>query len=205
MKTMNVLLLMGLLIFNSSCTNYNPIGGNGSNKESETYYLELDFHQLALINEDHQLRFELLEIEEQLENGNEKNQWRIEEIQMRRAVIEETLVSNTGILARWPGGIPGGGLPPSCVPDRPTYRPCPMPFIALNNLVVFAKDDFEIQVQDIKGNVVGEMVDLQPMPGTDGLFVKAIMEYDLKQASKAVVTKLDSRGMPTATEYDLVN
>lgn len=199
---MNYLFLMTLLIFSSSCTNYGPFGDNDSEEESETYYLELDFHQLALENEDHQLSAELLAIEEQLENGNDENQARMEEIQIRRAIIEENLANNADFLNFRPG-IPGGGLPPSCEPQL-EFRPCPMPFVALDNLWIFTKNEkVSIQVQDLKGNVVGEMVGMEVVPETDGLFAKAIMEYNFEDASKVVITKSNTRGVRIAIGYDL--
>lgn len=201
---MNYLFLICLLIISSSCTDYNPWGNNGSDEESEIHYLELDFHQLALANEDYQLRLELIQIEEELENDNEENQVRIEEIQIRRAVIEEEFASNADILLRGPI-IGGGGLPPGCVPQS-EFKPCPMPRGALENLW-FSIESEEVTgiVMDIEGNIVGKIAEMQPVEETDGLFTKAIFEYDVESAHSIVIGKLNVMGEQDFTEYPLTN
>jgi len=203
MKKMNYLMLIGLLVFGSACTNYSPFGESGSEEESEVFYLELDFHQLALANEDNQLRLELVQIEEKLENGNEEYQNRIEEIQIRRAVIEETMAINAEFLNNRPR-IGGGGLPPPCNPGL-EFKACPMPRVALDNLWVFVEDSEKASgvLLDDDGRVVGELIDLEPLPETDGLFLKAIFEYDVRSASTLSFTKLDSRGALVTTNYTL--
>lgn len=201
---MNYLFLIGLLIFSSSCTDYSPFDNNDSDEQSEIHYLELDFHQLALVNEDNQLRLELIQIEEELENGNEENQARIEEIQIRRAVIEEQFASNAEKLFRGPR-IGGGGLPSGCVP-QPEFKPCPMPRGALDNLW-FSIDSEKVTglVKDIEGNIVGEITEMQPVEETDGLFTKANFEYDVESAHSVVISKLNVMGELDFTEYSLTN
>jgi len=206
MRTMNYLLLMGLIILGSSCEHYSPFDRDtdtGSESEEETYYLELDFHQLALENEQLSLRAEQVEIEEQLENGNEENQVRLEEIQTRLAEIEENLAFNGEVLS-FRGVIPGGGFPPRCIPES-RFRPCPMPFMALDNFVLLT-EEFEngngmIQFLDSEGDVAGEMVEMQPIPETEGLFTRAIFDYNAESAVEIVITKLNTMGETRSTSY----
>ena len=206
MKTMNYLFLMTLLIFGNSCTNYSPWGEKGSDEKSENYYLELDFHQLALKNEKEYLQGQLVVIESEMEGGNEENQGQLDEILMRIAVIEENIALNEEFLSNRPG-IPGGGLPDICTIDPEEFRPCPIPRGVLENLLLFTQEweneKNAIQFEDCDGNVVGEMVGMEPMPETEGQFSKAYFEYDEESACSIVISKLNPRGELTSTSYPL--
>ncbi len=205
MKTMNSLLLMGLLIFSSSCTNYNPIGNNGSEDESENYYLELDFHQESLAYEDYQLRNEMMIIIEQIEGGNNEQQGRLEEIQARRSQIEQNVTWNADILSRLPIGP--GGPPPRCEPDGLEFKPCPMPKSALDNLYLaseqWQKSNGKIEIYDVKGQLVGRMNGMSEVPGGEGALLKAEIEFDTESAYEVRVTNLDVREELRITAYRL--
>lgn len=207
---MNYLFLIGLLIFGSSCTDYSPLGGNGSEQESKMFYLELDFHQESLAYEDSQLRNERLIILQQIENGNNEGQGRLEFIQNRLQVIEENMAWNSDVFA---GGVIGpGGRPPRCDfgPDPGVMRPCPMPRLALENLYL-ANEQWghtleeigDIQVFNEDGELVGRMEGVSEVPNTDGLYVKAEIEYDIDSAYEVRVTNLDVREELRTTVYRL--
>lgn len=202
MKIMNYLFLMTLLVVSSSCTNYSPFGDNGSEEELADFNLELDFHQVSLTTEDEQLRARLIEIQNEIENGNEENYELLEVIQNRMEVIGETREFNEDLLSRRPIG--GGGLPPRC-DIRPEFKGCPMPKGALDNFWISQKEveDCTIQFKDTYGNIVGEMVGVEVVEVTDGQFLKAIFEYDSESAKIAVITKRNTRGVPTSTSYEL--
>ena len=201
MKTMNAFFLLMLLIFSGSCTNYNPLG-NGSQEESETYFLELEFHQGALAFEDEQLRNLMLAIQEEMENGNNERQGLFEESQARRSLIEQNMAFNDELLSRGPIGP--GGPPPRCNPDG-EFKPCPLPKSALDNLYLsteqFQNEDVGIYVLDVKGQIVGELQGLTEVPDSEGAFVKAEMEYDSQSAHEVQITKLNVRREIETTTY----
>lgn len=200
MKTMNALFVMALLIFGSSCTNYNPLDRNGSSKELETYYLEMDYYQVSLEAEDRQLRNEMLHIMEGMEDGKTEEKGRYEEIQKRRSIIAENLDWNGGIQGRRP--IIGGGVPPPrCdVPD-PTLRPCPVMLPVLDNFYLAAEqweqsgDRGAIEGFDEKGNLVAEMKGMSEVPESDGFFLKAEIDYyaDKERIHEIRITNIDAR------------
>lgn len=202
---MNYLSLILLCFITLSCDNYNPFD-NKSSEEAETFYWEIDFHQQALNVEDFHLRKELRAIEEEQENGNYESQVRMEEIQIRLAEIDEDLVLNNQLLEAFRGGIPGGGFPPSCEPER-EFRPCPMPRLAVNNLFInvkqFSSEESGFNFLDRNGETVGQMVDQQMVPETEGQFSRAIMEYDVERAVTVSVSKVNSSGEIRTTEYIL--
>ena len=200
---MNYLFLMTLLFFSNSCTNYNPLGNNGSEEESEKYYLELDFHQGALAYEDDYLRILMLAIQEEMEDGNNERRGLFEESQARRALIEELIAGNNEILFRGPIGP--GGRPPRCVPDDEVFQPCPLPKSALDNLYLsteqFPREKSKIEFYDERGRLVGQMQGMTEVPESEGAFVKAEMEYDSRSAFEVRITKLDFRGEFETTIY----
>lgn len=202
---MNYLSLILLCLVTLSCENYNPFDGSSAS-EINTFYWEIDFHQQALSAEDFYLREELREIEEQQENGNYEGQVRMEEIQTRLAEIEEDLALNSELVEAFRGGIPGGGLPPTCEPNG-EFRPCPMPKIApdvlLINIKQFSSAETGFSFLDKNGEIVGQMVDQEIVPETDGQFALAIMDYDVENAVAISITKLNSRGELRTSEYIL--
>lgn len=205
---MNYLFLIGLVIFSSACTNYSPLDNNGSEEESEEYYLELEFYQESLMYEDGQLRSEMLIIMEEIEGGNNEQQGRLEEIQARLAVIEENVNWNVDILAR--GGIRPGSPPPRCAPDGLEFKPCPMPKSALDNLYLSSDqwqktigDLGKIEIFDSNGDLVGRMNGANEVQDTDGSFLQAEIEYDTESASEVRITNLDVREELRITVYQL--
>lgn len=209
MKTMNYFLLMGLLIFGSSCTNYSPLGNDGSEGEPDTYYLELDFYQASLTFEDEQLKIEMMAIREEIEGGNTERQGRLEEIQTRLGQIERNTEWNEDLLRQRPiiGGGGGGG--PRCVPvlDDLRFRPCPMPRAAIERFFLAAeqweKGEGTIELLDENEEVVGGMVGMSEVPESDGFFLKAEIEYDRDLASIVRITNLDVEQSVRVSEYRL--
>ena len=194
MKTMNYLLMTGLCLVALSCDYYDSFD-NGPSTEKVAFYWEIDFHQQALTVEQFQLREELRNIEEQQENGNHENQALMEQIQIRLAVIEENLALNNHLAEEF-RGIPGAGFPPSCDPRE--LRPCPMPIGALDLLNIRVEEfEFEksgIYCLDRNGEIVGQMVDMEPISETGGQFARAIMDYDVERVASVRISKLNAIG-----------
>lgn len=211
MKTMHYLFLIGLLIFSTSCTNYNPLGKSGSDIEQDDFYLELAFNQGALTYEDEKLRTLMLEIQEEMQNKNYKRQELFEKSQARLSTIEELLGQNDELLFRGPIGP--GGRPPRCDegPDDffgENFRPCPLPRRALDNFYLHTKQFPEggkgtIEFYDINEKLVGEMQGTSEVPNSDGAYVRALVKYDVKSAVEVRITKMDFRGEPETTSYPL--
>lgn len=206
---MNYLFLIGLLVFSSSCTDYSPIGKKDSDKKPESYFLELDFHQESLAYEDEKLRIEMVSIMEAIEAGNYEGQGRLEPIQERRSTIQQNVEWNTDVFGRAPG-IPPGGAPPRCMPDPDpgVMRPCPMPRLALNNLWLTREqwqhtleEKGSIEVFNEAGEIIGRMEGVSEVPGVDGFYLKAEIEFDFESAHEVRITNLDAREKLRTTSY----
>lgn len=195
---MNALLVLGLLLVNSSCTYYNPLDRNGSPEESESYHLEMDYYQLSLEAEDRQLRNEMLMIMEAMEDGKTEGKGRYEEIQERRSIIPDNLAWNESLRARGPI-IGGGPFPPRC-DERPDLLPCPIAIEALENFYLTNEqwqksgDSGAIECFDEKGNLVGKMVGTTDVVESDGFFLKAEMEYEADRVYEIRIRNLDVYG-----------
>lgn len=194
---MNYLFLMTLLIFSSSCTNYTPLGDNGSGEESETYYFEFDFHQAFLINEAQQIRDEMVALQEEIENGGEGHQ-RLEELQVSLQQNIADFQFNAELDERFGRG-PIGGIRPGkpCGGEGPdeVFR-CPMPRGSIENLFLNNEQwqKGSIEFLTVNGEVCGELIGLKQVSGGDEQFSLAIFEFDLEAATEMRFTKLSERG-----------
>lgn len=196
MKTMNYLFLMTLLVFSNSCTNYSPLGDNGSGEESEGYHLELDFHQGFLVWEEQQIRDEIVSLEEEIENGGKGH----EQLEVLQGNLERNITDyqlNGVLLDKYFKGPIGGIKPgkPCGAEPSPVFR-CPIPKKSIGKLFLY-KDQWQkgaIEVLTIGGEICGEMVGMEPVSGGDEQFSLAIIEFDSEVAAQMRFTKLSDSG-----------
>ena len=176
---MNYLILMGLLIFGSSCTNYSPIGKNGSEEEvpeTENVYLELDLHQIYLERRDAQLVVEIEQVMVNLENkeGNEEdNMSLLEELQEEKATNTALFEYNMAVLDEIDNRI-AFRRPPKlpCSDEGEPDINCPIPGLRSVNLWIFEGQEIQSAVQEgEQGEIYGKLAGLDSVEGLDGFSV----------------------------------
>lgn len=216
---MNFLLLTILMIFGTSCsepeiaeTELSAVKARHSSKEeSNAAYLESDFYQETLEYEARQLGRELVSIQEEMENGNSEPRGRFEEVQNLLASNEQNRDWNQSIVADILEFRPGGPRPPRCEEDDDfrEFKPCPIPKLALENLLLsskqWLKSGGKIEVFNKKGQLVGRMEGMTEVANSNGTLLKAEIDFDADSAVEVRFTNRDVLGEIRTSAYKIIS
>lgn len=197
MKTMNYLFMTVFILLLSACSTENQSveeelssvdfrGRKSQEKEKEheeksqegPVYLELDLHQWALEYELHELRLELVRIEEEIESSegyvSEELQGSLERVQR---MIDEGRFEherNSEVISEYRGPRgPGRGGNPCGEGD---IERCPL---ELENatIYIFGREGFDSKMTR-DDDTCGELVDLAEMPEYQGQVLEAVYEAE---------------------------
>lgn len=207
MKTMNFLVLIGVVLFGTSCTDYWPDHDRDSEDgetEIENVYLELDLHQIYLDNRDAQLVLEIEKVMANLEagEGNEKdNISLLEKLQEERAGNRELFDFNKAVLSEIDkvAFIRPPKLP--CSDEGDPYTICPVPRLSENQLWVFDGQEIESAIQEAdSGEICGKFSGLEPVKGPDEFSMMVFEESGNGcHSKKLIVSKPNPLGEGTVS------
>lgn len=179
MKTMNALLLIGLTLVGTACTDYWPDQDSEEGvPEIENAYLELDLHQIYLENRDAQLILEIEEVMANLEIGEgdeEDNISLLGELQGERATNSELFNYNNTVLSEI-DNVAFVRPPKLPCSDEGPYEICPIPRLSDIRLLVFDGQEIVAAVQEAgTGEICGKFSGLEPLEEFGG-FSRVVIE-----------------------------